>query len=65
MDSKIEEAIKRHGEIFHFEYRRVGSTTWHRSPHLARPREEAEDLVARMNAADRTVEYRYVQWDGE
>ena len=65
MNTKVEEAIKRHGENFHFEYRRVGSSTWHRSPHLARPREEAEALFERMNAADKKIIYRYVPWDGD
>lgn len=64
-DAKIQAAIKRHGENFHFEFRGVGGSTWYRSPHPARPRVEAEALLARFNVEGNSVEYRYVPWDGE
>ncbi|MFW7342842.1 hypothetical protein V0R37_15040 [Pollutimonas sp. H1-120] len=57
--------IQTHGENFHFEFRQAGSSVWHRSLHLARPRNEAAALVNRYNAEDKTIVYRYVQWDGE
>lgn len=62
---KIHAATMAHGENFNFEFRQTGSDKWYRSPHLARPRGEAEALVARMNAADSSVEYRFVRWDGD
>ena len=65
MNSKVEAAIKIHGENFHFEFRQAGSSTWYRSPHLARPLDEAEALVTRLNVEDTRVVYRYVPWDGE
>ena len=64
-DAKVKAAIERHGENFHFEFRGVGSSTWYRSPHLARPRDEAEALLTRFNVNGHRVEYRYVPWDGE
>lgn len=63
--SKIQAAIKRHGENFHFEFRQVGTSEWYRSPHPARPRDEAEALVKRLNATDKSIVYRYLPWDGE
>lgn len=62
---KIQAAIAAHGENFHFEFRQVGRSEWYRSPHLPRPRDEAEALVKRYNAEDKKVEYRIAPWDGE
>lgn len=62
---KIQTAIQAHGENFHFEFRQAGSSVWYRSPHLARPLDEAEALVNRYNAEDERIEYRYVPWDGD
>lgn len=64
-NSKIQGAIKAHGENFHFEVRLAGTTTWYRSEHLARPRDEAEALVERLNAEDKGIVYRYTPWDGD
>lgn len=64
-EAKIQAAIRLHGENFHFEFRGVGASTWYRSPLLARPRDEAEALLARFNVKGNRVEYRYVPWDGD
>lgn len=64
-NSKIQASSKAHGENFHFEFRQVYSDVWHRSLHLARPRDEAEALVKRLNAEDDRIVYRYVPWDGD
>ncbi len=46
------------------EFRSAGSNTWHRSPHPARPQEDAEAYAKAANAQDRSVVYRAVPWDG-
>ncbi|CAM5570358.1 putative protein OS=Eoetvoesiella caeni OX=645616 GN=DFR37_12613 PE=4 SV=1 [Eoetvoesiella caeni] len=65
IETKIQEAIEAHGENFHFEFRQAWNDVWYRSPHLARPRDQAEALVKRFNAEDKTIVYRYVPWDGD
>ena len=58
-----DERIAKCGENYHFEYLFRG--VWMRSPHLARPRQEAEALVKRLNASGNDFVYRYVPWDGQ
>ncbi|MEX3983735.1 hypothetical protein AB4Y45_32655 [Paraburkholderia sp. EG287A] len=64
-DLKVQAAIAAHGENFHFEFRKRGTSIWYRSPHLARPLDEAEALVKRLNGEDTQIEYRYMPWDGD
>jgi hypothetical protein len=58
-----DERVAEYGENYHFEFLFRG--VWTRSPHLARPRQEAEALVKRLNAPGNGLVYRYVPWDGQ
>lgn len=61
--AKQDEYVAKRGENYHFEFLFRG--VWTRSPHLARPLQEAMALVKRLNASDDSVVYRYVPWDGQ